>query len=137
MQGPHYFYSGLLDLLLKLGWYCLTSSQTNVDPVDLSHRHSFTPWLLSKCYLNSLGLQSIEFRVIFIFSIYKEDVIIYYTLMLFMILKHFFEVLVNLFLLSIRSFCKWKTINRFRLAKEHNTRTEQKDKIPKWNMAYM
>jgi len=35
---------------------------------------------------------SIEFRVIFMFSIYKEDVIIYYTLMLFMILKHFFEV---------------------------------------------
>ena len=33
VQGPHYFYSGLLDIILKLGSYCLTSLQTIVDPL--------------------------------------------------------------------------------------------------------
>jgi hypothetical protein len=46
-------------------------------------------------YFDQHGLEKfiiVDFMVIFIFSIYKEDVIVYYTLMLFMILKHFFEV---------------------------------------------
>jgi hypothetical protein len=58
-------------------------------PLDLqlNEMRSHNTTLISKEYL-----KSIDFSVIFISSIYKEDVIIYYTLMLFMILKHFFEV---------------------------------------------
>jgi hypothetical protein len=48
-------------------------------------------WPNDESLRDILGLQSIDFRVIFVFCIYKEDVVVYYTLMLFMILKHFFE----------------------------------------------
>jgi hypothetical protein len=65
-------------------------------PLDLqlSEMRSQNKTLISKEDLTALNRSN---RVIFICSIYKEDVIEYYALMLFMILKHFLKVFGQLF----------------------------------------